>query len=210
MGHDRGGGVCPSLAAAVGPVHLGLDLPPQEAATLPQDDAGQTAAATVTEIYAHSPTPLRLRDRASIQQMFLGFDLLEPGLVPADQWRPDPEQPHLGVSSPDSFLGGVGHLPLPPAVTSHGQQRGRKPNNLLRQARLRAPSPAAPNRSLSRQELAEAVNAWVYDHTGQVTCLDEQHIRRYEAGHCRNPCPSYRQALRAILHVGNDEALGFI
>lgn len=69
--------------------------------------------------------------------------------------------------------------------------------------------PANPGRPLSRQELAEAVNSWVYDHTGQVCCLDEQHIRRYEAGHHRNPCPRYRQALRAVLHAGSDETLGF-
>ncbi|MBN1173822.1 MAG: SAM-dependent methyltransferase [Micromonosporaceae bacterium] len=83
-------------------------------ATQPHDDAGLTAAATATQIYDRSPTPLSLRDRPTILRMFHGFDLIEPGLVPVDQWRPDPGHPHPSRLPPESFLAGVGHLPPPP------------------------------------------------------------------------------------------------
>jgi SAM-dependent methyltransferase len=64
------------------------------------------------ELLARTPTPLTLRTRAQIAQMFAGLDLVAPGLVWVPQWRPDapddlddldnhPE--HSGV------LGGIGH-----------------------------------------------------------------------------------------------------
>jgi hypothetical protein len=39
----------------------------------------------------------------------------------------------------------------------------RMPNDLIRQARLALRSPSGSGRPMSRQELAEAVNAWVYE-----------------------------------------------
>ncbi|MGH3896921.1 MAG: hypothetical protein ACRDTA_01455 [Pseudonocardiaceae bacterium] len=40
-----------------------------------------------------------------------------------------------------------------------------EPNDHLRRARERVESPNATGESLSRQELAELINAWVYDNT---------------------------------------------
>jgi SAM-dependent methyltransferase len=41
----------------------------------------------------HWSTPLIARDRADIARFFEGFDLVEPGLVPPAQWRPDLHNP---------------------------------------------------------------------------------------------------------------------
>jgi hypothetical protein len=41
----------------------------------------------------HWNTPLISRDRADITRFFDGFTLVEPGLVPPAQWRPDLDNP---------------------------------------------------------------------------------------------------------------------
>jgi O-methyltransferase involved in polyketide biosynthesis len=53
----------------------------------------------------HATPPITARSRAEISQFFEGLKLLEPGLVPCTQWRPDPvdigqadpEVPHYGA-----------------------------------------------------------------------------------------------------------------
>jgi hypothetical protein len=53
----------------------------------------------------HATPPITARSRAEISQFFAGLELLEPGLVPCTQWRPDPvdvgvpglEVPHYGA-----------------------------------------------------------------------------------------------------------------
>jgi hypothetical protein len=52
----------------------------------------------------------------------------------------------------------------------------RMPNDLIRQARLALRSPSGSGRPMSRQELAEAVNAWAYEHAGRVCSLDASYI----------------------------------
>jgi SAM-dependent methyltransferase len=34
-----------------------------------------------------------IRTRDDVERFFTGFDILEPGIVPPDRWRPDPDQP---------------------------------------------------------------------------------------------------------------------
>ena len=62
---------------------------------------------------------------------------------------------------------------------------------------------------MSRQELAEAVNAHVFEHTGRVVCVDGCYIGRLERGKSWWPSPDYRAALRAVLGVATDAELGF-
>ncbi len=40
-------------------------------------------------VYGQVTAPFRLRSRAEIMRFFAGFELIEPGLVPIPQWRPD-------------------------------------------------------------------------------------------------------------------------
>jgi hypothetical protein len=84
-------------------------------------------------------------------------------------------------------------------------------NEQLRAARQRVESPSAPGEPMSRQELADAVNAHVFRASGgtQVTAVDSNHIGKWERGTIRWPAAHYRAALRAILDVDTDRHLGF-
>jgi hypothetical protein len=48
---------------------------------------------------ARMPAGLVLRSRAEVARMFSGFTLVPPGLVPLDQWRPDPGDTGAGLRS---------------------------------------------------------------------------------------------------------------
>lgn len=62
---------------------------------------------------------------------------------------------------------------------------------------------------MSRQELAEAVNAWLYEHTGRRTAIAGRYIGNLERGDTRWPSAHYRTALRAVLGKTTDTELGF-
>ena len=66
-------------------------------------DEEPEAADQVQQAYRGTATPLSLRDRAHVQQMFTGFDLVEPGLTWATAWRPDEPEPERR-----ELLAGVG------------------------------------------------------------------------------------------------------
>ncbi len=87
-----------------------------------------------------------------------------------------------------------------------------EPNDQLRRARERTESPHATGEALSRQELAELVNAWVYEHTEdrRVIELDANYIGKLEQGGLRWPqAPERRAVFRAVLGVATDADLGF-
>ncbi|SFS75264.1 XRE family transcriptional regulator [Saccharopolyspora flava] len=81
-------------------------------------------------------------------------------------------------------------------------------NDRLREAREGTPSPRVPGSGLSRQELADAVNAWLAEHTGRAGALDGHYVARLERGAVRRPGRDYRAALRSVLG-GSDVDLGF-
>ncbi|MFI7218564.1 hypothetical protein [Micromonospora maritima] len=83
------------------------------------------------------------------------------------------------------------------------------PNDLLRVARLASRSPSGSGRPMSRQELAESVNAWLYEHTGRRTAIASRYIGVLERGDTRWPSAHYRMALRAVLGKATDVELGF-
>jgi hypothetical protein len=62
---------------------------------------------------------------------------------------------------------------------------------------------------MSRQALAEAVNAHVFATTKRVTGLDANYVGKLERGEIRWPSAEYRQAFRAVLGVSTDADLGF-
>jgi hypothetical protein len=99
------------------------------------------------------------------------------------------------------------------AIDSSGadlKARARRPNLLLRQARLGTRSPYDSGRPMSRQEVAEAVNAYVYATTGRVSAMDAHYVSRLERGVRRYPTEDYRAALRAVLGAASDAELGFV
>ncbi|MGH3629622.1 MAG: helix-turn-helix domain-containing protein, partial [Sciscionella sp.] len=81
-----------------------------------------------------------------------------------------------------------------------------EPNHVLRAARAATTSPRVPGAAMSREELAEAVNAWLEINAGRRGALDERTVRRYEQGQVRWPGRDYRAAFAAVL--GTD-SLGF-
>lgn len=82
-------------------------------------------------------------------------------------------------------------------------------NDRLRRARQHVESPHASGDHLSRQELAELVNAWVYEHTGRVIELDANYVGKLEQGTIRWMRDAERRAaFRAVLGVRTDAELG--
>jgi hypothetical protein len=55
--------------------------------------------------------PPALRSRADVLRFFAGLDLVEPGLVPAPEWRPDGEPAHGSAARPVPLLAGVARKP---------------------------------------------------------------------------------------------------
>lgn len=83
-------------------------------------------------------------------------------------------------------------------------------NDQLRKARERTESPSHAGEHLSRQELAELVNAFVWEHHGKVVEIDANYIGKLERGVIRRPDSElYREAMRTILGTSSDAALGF-
>ena len=84
-----------------------------------------------------------------------------------------------------------------------------EPNDQLRTRREATASRSAPGEHLSRQELAELVNAHVAEHTGQAGALDSNYVGKLERGVITWPRRHYRAALRAVLSARTDRELGF-
>ena len=90
------------------------------------------------------------------------------------------------------------------------ETRSLEPNSRFRDARESTPSLTTPGYSMSRAELAEAVNEYLWRTTKKHhTSLDAQAIGRYERGEIRWPTAVYRSAFRAVLGVATDIELGF-
>ncbi|WP_432832939.1 hypothetical protein [Dactylosporangium sp. CA-092794] len=82
-------------------------------------------------------------------------------------------------------------------------------NTKLTRARCRVSSPSGSGQPMSRQELAEAVNAYLWATFHRRTSLDASYVGKLENGKHRWPHEQYRQAFRAALGVETDAELGF-
>ncbi|MFG1928532.1 multiprotein-bridging factor 1 family protein [Cryptosporangium sp. NPDC048952] len=89
------------------------------------------------------------------------------------------------------------------------RQRGQAPNDRLRQARLRRCSPTGSGRPMSRQELADQANEFIFGEIGREVGLDANYIGKLERGEHRWPNDLYRRAFRAVLTAEADADLGF-
>lgn len=88
--------------------------------------------------------------------------------------------------------------------------RSVEPNRKFRAARESTPSPTTPGYSMSRAELAEAVNEHLWRTTKKhYASLDARGIGRYERGEIQWPTAVYRTAFRAVLGTSTDADLGF-
>jgi hypothetical protein len=82
--------------------HMAADIQPEAIAAL-----AETTAENDTIDYAFHP-----RHRAEVARFFNGLELVEPGVVPIEQWRPDdrPPPPPVGGGEPP-FHAGIGRKP---------------------------------------------------------------------------------------------------
>jgi hypothetical protein len=71
-------------------------------------------------------------------------------------------------------------------------------NDRFRAARERTASLAYPDEGLSRRELAELVNAHVWERHHTMVALDANYLGKIERGVIRWPSKLYREALREI------------
>ncbi|MBV8541814.1 MAG: XRE family transcriptional regulator [Pseudonocardiales bacterium] len=83
-------------------------------------------------------------------------------------------------------------------------------NERLRVARRRTASLTHPGGCLTRQELAELVNTWVWEHHDKKVEATANYVGKLEQGVIRWPGTLYREAFRAIFGVSTDSALGFV
>jgi len=93
-------------------------------------------------------------------------------------------------------------------TVSDGDSR-RVPNLRLSRARQGTPSPSGSGQQMSPQELAEAVNAYLWHRHGKQVHLDRSYISKLEVGKHYWPNALYREAFRHVLHAASDAELGF-
>jgi len=73
------------------------------------DDDPDDVVGSVTTVFRQASTQLHVRSLQDIQRFFDGFDMIDPGVVWINEWRPDPGVPPAG--QPRSLRGGVGRKP---------------------------------------------------------------------------------------------------
>jgi hypothetical protein len=86
----------------------------------------------------------------------------------------------------------------------------KTPNDKFRDARERTQSPAHPDECLSRQEVADRANAWIWEHHGKKYDLNKNYVGKIEQGVIRWPDAVRRAAFRALFKVPKDSELGFV
>ena len=69
-------------------------------------------------------------------------------------------------------------------------------------------SPTGSGRVMSRQEVAEAVNAWIWEHQKRRTHLDGAYIGKLERGEVRWPLTHVRAGLRGVFGADDDASIG--
>ncbi|GAA3948233.1 hypothetical protein [Actinoplanes auranticolor] len=83
------------------------------------------------------------------------------------------------------------------------------PNDMLMRARRRLRSPSGSGREMSRQELADAVNRYLWSRYHITSELDATYIGHLEQGRHRWPQARRRDAFREVLGAATDAELGF-
>jgi O-methyltransferase involved in polyketide biosynthesis len=93
------------------------------------------ATAASTAVFARSANPVTLRSEERVRAFFDGLEILEPGLVPVQQWRPDEHAP--AEPGKTWLIAGMGrnradHVPAqaPPASRPRSQQPRRSSSHL--------------------------------------------------------------------------------
>lgn len=75
------------------------------------DHVTQSDMDQLLDIFLSNGSPATLRTPAEIEQFFDGFELLEPGVAPIFDWRPEDPDQFTGSRDRISFYGAVGRKP---------------------------------------------------------------------------------------------------
>ncbi len=137
-------------------------------------DVDPAISAASASVYASTANPGTLRSRADIRSFFDGLDLLEPGLVPVQLWRPDEPDPDTDPGRSWN-LGGVGRLrprhPAAPVAPSARHQdapvtAATSPSAGSDEGQLRAggDGPAPPGIDASVATAARMYDYWLGGH----------------------------------------------
>lgn len=86
-------------------------------------DSDPAAIAQFNEIYANAPTIVTFRSREQIYRLFDGFELLPPGLVDVEKWRPTMDS----VATRLKIVGGVGRKLSPRSVACRLRTQAGEP-----------------------------------------------------------------------------------
>lgn len=105
---DPAGAIADLLAGLASGSHLVVAQLANDIGTETFALAGKQHADLANE---HRMVPLTARSRSEVESFFTGTELLEPGLVAVDQWRPDAETVGLPEGMPTPFYGAVGIKP---------------------------------------------------------------------------------------------------
>lgn len=68
-------------------------------------DVNPEEMAGVVKVMSRSADPIHPRTREEISELFTGFDLVEPGIVETQRWRPDPQDGHEREGSGQIYAG---------------------------------------------------------------------------------------------------------
>jgi trans-aconitate methyltransferase len=101
----------PEAAAAVARFTAALAPGSYLALSHAHGDPQSREYAAGTQAYSSTASPITMRSRAEILGFFAGLELVEPGLVRAQAWRPAPSDPPDGGQ--DWLLAAVGRVPAP-------------------------------------------------------------------------------------------------
>ncbi|MFG6197791.1 hypothetical protein [Nonomuraea sp. JJY05] len=82
-------------------------------------------------------------------------------------------------------------------------------NLQFQRARDGLSSPSIPGESASRQDIADLVNAWIFEKYRREGGLSQHYVGKLERGEVRWPNSDYRAALRHVFGVERDTDLGF-
>ncbi|MET8243659.1 Scr1 family TA system antitoxin-like transcriptional regulator [Streptomyces sp. NPDC005202] len=74
-------------------------------------DISPDGVAKAAELFRQSGTPFHPRTHAGFSRFFDGLELLEPGVVPVLQWRPEPEDTAAGAQGVVQVYAGVARKP---------------------------------------------------------------------------------------------------
>jgi SAM-dependent methyltransferase len=75
------------------------------------DDVAQSDLDGILDVFTSSGSPATLRPPTELEGFFDGFELLEPGVVPVFDWRPEDPDEFVGSRDRIPFSGGVGRKP---------------------------------------------------------------------------------------------------